>query len=208
MAETITITPNERKQLTTGDPKKAPKYTFFALNNAVKYSSANQQHTVGNITEIYKEFEEEYPVGDFQVWRNYYYNKHNGRQRLEEATDKTYDMFLTIRAAIDDIDREDVRDFVEGLVLNGTYSNQNAREAVIQKLINTRTKCESLTIEEGPEGCDLRWGNRYISIQPEEMRSETLFDREEVIVFYFSENVGDNGLKIDVSESNMTLDEF
>jgi hypothetical protein len=40
------------------------------------------------------------------------------------------------------------------------------------------------------------------------MRSETLFDREEVIVFYFSENVGDNGLKIDVSESNMTLDEF
>lgn len=208
MSETITITPDERKQLTTGDPKKAPKYTFFALNNSVKYSSANQQPTVGNITEIYEEFVEEHPEGDFRDWRNYYYNQHNGRQRLEEATDKTYDMFLTIRAAIDDIDREDVRDFIEGLVLNGTYSNQNAREAVIQKLIDSQSECEPVTPDEGPEGCDLRWGDRYVSIQPERMRSKTLFNRDDVIVFYFAENENDNGLEIDISESNTTLDEF
>lgn len=208
MAETITITPDERKKLTTEDSKKAPKYTFFALNNAVKYSSANQQPTVGKITEIYEEFEEKHPDGDFQDWRNYYYNQYDGRQRLDEATDKAYEMFLTIRAAIDDIDRDDVHDFIEGLVLNGTYSNQNAREAVIQKIIDSWEECEPLTPNEGPDGCDLRWGDRYVSIQPEEMQSETLFDRNDVIVFYFSENESDNGLKIDVSESNMTLDEF
>ncbi|WP_275882216.1 MjaI family restriction endonuclease [Halorhabdus sp. BNX81] len=208
MAETITITPDERKQLTTGDPKKAPKYTFFALNNAVKYSSANQRPTVGKITEIYEEFEQEHPNGDFQDWRNYYYNQYNGRQRIDDATDKAYNMFLTIRAAIDDIDREDIRDFIEGLVLNGTYSNQNAREAVIQKLLESRSETERLSPDEGPDGCELQWGDRYVSIQPEEIRSETLFDREDVIVFYFSENASDNGLKIDVSKSNMTLDEF
>ena len=133
MAEMINITPNERKQLITGDAKKAPKYTFYALNNAVKYSSANQKPTIGKITEIYEEFDEEHPDGSFEDWRNYYYNHYNGRERLNEATEQAYDMFLTIRAAIDEIDREDVRDFVEGLVLNGTYSNQNAREAAIEK---------------------------------------------------------------------------
>lgn len=208
MAETITVTPEERKKLVTGDPKKAPKYTFFALNNAVKYSSANQKPTVGEITEIYQKFEQEYPEGDFQDWRNYYFNQHNGRQRIDEATEKAYDMFLTIRAAIDDIERKDVRDFIEGLVLNGTYSNQNAREAVIQKLIEARSECEPLIPDEGPDGCELRWGDRYVSIQPEEMKSETLFERDDVIVFYFSEGQNDNSLTIDISESNMTLDEF
>lgn len=208
MAETINISPDERKKLTTGDRKKTPKYTFFALNNAVKYSSANQKSTVGKITEIYREFEEEHPDGDFQDWRNFYCNHHNGRKRLDEATKKAYDMFLTIRASIDEIDREDVRDFVEGLVLNGTYSNQNAREAVIQKLIDSRSECKPLTPDDGPHGCDLRWGDRYVSIQPEEMRSETLSNHDDVIVFYFLENDSDNGLTIDVSESNMTLDEF
>jgi hypothetical protein len=208
MAEKITISPDERKKITTGDPKNAPKDTFFALNNAVKYSSANQQSTVGKITEIYEEFEEEYPEGDFKDWRNYYYNHYNGRQRLDDATDKAYEMFLTIRAAIDDLDRDDVREFIEGLVLHGTYSNQNAREAIIQKLIDSRSECEPLSPGEGPDRCDLRWGDRYVSIQPEEMRSETLFDRNNVIVFYFSKNKSDNGLTIDISESNMSLDEF
>lgn len=95
----------------------------------------------------------------------YYYNQHNGRQRLVEATDKAYDIFLTIRA-IDDIDCEDVRDFVEGLVLDGTYSNQNAREAVIQKLIDSRSECEPLMPNEGPDGCNRRWGIGTSSFSP------------------------------------------
>lgn len=209
MTETITVSPNERKQLTTGDGKKAPKYTFYALNNAVKYSSANQKTTIGKITEIYEEFEEEQPDGDFDDWRNYYYNHHNGRKRLDEATERAYDMFLTIRAAIDEVDRNDVRDFVEGLVLNGTYSNQNAYESVVEKITGSRLGCEPLAPDEGPDGCDLRLGDRYVSIQPKGMRSETLFsDRNDVVTFYFKENENNNGLEIDVSESNMTLDEF
>ena len=94
-------------------------------------------------------------------------------------------------------------------MLNGTYSNQNAREAVIEKVLDSKSECEPLATNEGPDGCDLRLGNRYVSIQAEEMRSETLFsDRDDVVVYYFEENNSNNGLKIDVSESNMTLDEF
>ena len=134
MAEKIHISPEERKTLTTGDSKKAPKYTFYALNNAVKYSSANHKEVVGDITELYEEFEEEYPNGDFRDWQNFYYNNYNGRERLEEATEQAYDMFLTIRAAIDQINKDDVQDFIEGIVLRGTYSNENVREAVKKKL--------------------------------------------------------------------------
>jgi len=209
MAETISVSAKERKELITGDAKKAPKYTFYAMNNAVKYSSANRKPLVGDISEIYEDFEDDYPDGDFDDWRNYYYNHHNGQERLEEATEEAYDMFLTIRAAIDQIDREDVRAFVEGLVLNGTYSNQNAREAVIEKVVESKSECERLEPGEGPEGCDLRLGDRFVSIQSEEMREESIFEeRDNVVVFYFSENEGDSGLKIDVSALSRTLDEF
>lgn len=208
MPETVRISPDERKQLTTGDAKKVRKYTFFALNNAVKYSSANQKSIVGEISEIYDEFEEMHPNGDLQDWRNYYYNHHNGKERLEEATNKSYDMFLTIRAAIDEVNRGDVRDFIEGLVLNGTYSSENAREAVIQKLLHTYPDCEIIDEDEGPTNCDLKWKDRYVSIQDESMRSNKLFDRGDVIVFYFSENKNDTGISIDLTESNTTLSEF
>lgn len=209
MAETISIDADERKQLTTGDKKKAPKYTFYAMNNAVKYSSANRKPLVGDISEIYEEFEEKHPNGDFDDWKNYYYNYYDGRERLDEATEEAYDMFLTIRAAIDQIDQEDVREFVEGLVLNGTYSNRNGRDAVIEKVVESISECGRLNPGEGPDGCDLRLGNRFVSIQLEEIREESVFEnRDDVVVFYFSENEGDNGLQIDVSALNRTLDEF
>ncbi|MFC6764779.1 MjaI family restriction endonuclease [Natrinema soli] len=209
MAETISIDADERKELTTGDKKKAPKYTFYAMNNAVKYSSANRKPLVGDISKIHEEFEEKHPDGDFNDWQNYYYNHYDGRERLDEATEEAYDMFLTIRAAIDQIDREDVREFVEGLVLNGTYSNRNAREAIIEKVVESRSECDRLGPSEGPDQCDLRLGDRFVSIQPEEMSDESVFkDRDDVVVFYFSENEGDNGLQIDVSALSRTLDEF
>lgn len=208
VSDTLRISANERKLLTTGDKKKAPKYTFYALDNAVRYSSANQKDIVGDINDIFEEFVEENPEGDFKDWKNFYYNEYNGKERLDEATETAYDMFLTIRAAIDEIDRENVREFIEALVLNGTYSNQNAREAVINKIVTEVEGCELLADDEGPDECELKLGDRYVSICHEDQKPETSVNRGDIISFYYSENEDDRGISIDISEINTSLDEF
>lgn len=207
--EYIEITPQERKEMATGSARKPAKYTFYALNNAVKYSSANSKSNIGNIQEIYGEFEEVHPNGSFRDWQNFYYNQHDGRERLEQATDEAYDMFLTIRASIDQVDREDVRDFIEGLVLNGTYSSHNAREATVEKILKSVSESERVSPGEGPEECELKIGTQFFTVQPEEMRSESLFEgQNDVSVFYYEENERDSGLTVDISKRNMSLDNY
>lgn len=209
MAETIRISASERKELTTGENPSPPKYTYYALNNAVTYSHANHRPVVGELNKIYEEFRDQNPDGDFEDWKQYYFREHDGKERLYEATEKAFTKFLMIREAIEQIDREDVREFIEGIVLHGTYSGQSEHEAVVKKLLESRDECERLDNDEGPEGCEMRLGDQYISVQHGSVRDEELFsDRDDVVVIYFEENRNDNGLQVDVSEMNTSLDEY
>lgn len=158
MADRLTVTPDERKRFTTGENPSPPKYTYYALNNAVSYSKANHRPTVGDLNDIYNDFRKESPDGDFEDFRNYYFREHNGRRRIEEATEKAYSKFLIIREAIEQIDRDDMREFIEGIVLHGTYSGQSAREAVVEKVVRSLSDCERLDPNEGPDECQIQFG--------------------------------------------------
>lgn len=204
MTGDIRITSSERKMLTTGEKDNIPKYTFSSLNNAVKYSGANKKRVVGDISDIYEEFEKEYPDGDFEDWKKFYNSEYNGEERLDNATEKAFEMFLKIRAAIKQIDKDDVQNFVEGLVLNGTYTNRNPREAIAKKLDDILSAdCEFIPSAE-------REGDEHIRVGTEPYKLIRTSNREECQsgnIIHFEEKSGGD-ITIDRSELSQDLTDF
>lgn len=208
MVEEFRIDSQERRRLTTGRVYKPPKYTFFALDAAVQYSGANKKGTVGDIGWIYRQFEERDPDGDFEDWKQFYLNEHGGHDRLEEATEDTYEMFLKLRESIEQIDKVDIRNFIRELVLNGTYGDQNPREAIIEKLNKEDSYGYEYPPVDAPDHVHLKVGGRPVSIQPKRLEdSETTSEDDDLLVFYYLENES-GGLTVDVSALNRELDEF
>lgn len=206
MPETLNISAEELKRLTTGRVVERPKYTFFALDKAVEYSGANAKPVLGDVGEIYEAFEEKYPEGDFGDWKTYYLEQYQGDERLAEATDVAYEKLLVIREAIKQIDKEDVREFIEGFALYGTYENRNIAESIVKKLISEISGCEMLdNSQDVPETADLRYGEYYLAVRPEAERGKT--DYPETIRPIFFEQVS-NGVSVDVSQLNLSLDKF
>lgn len=208
MADTLRISEEERKSLTTQRTVDRPKYTFFALDHAVRYSQANKKEILGDVNSLYLSFEQEHPDGTFDDWRNFYLEEQNGRERLEEATEEAYRMLLTIREALKQLDRDDVYEFIEGIALYGTYEGHNAVEAVHNKLLLEIPECEEPEGGDVPDGSNLIYGDYHLYIHP---RSEKLPEekkkREDQRIVYFRELDGGD-IEIDLNELNFSLEEF
>ncbi|SIS14570.1 MjaI family restriction endonuclease [Natronorubrum thiooxidans] len=200
MSDTIEIDSDERKKLTSGRVPDRKKYTYFALNNAVRYSGVNKKERLGDMQAIYDTFEEVHPNGDFEDWEQFYYNRHEGEERLEEATEDAYGMLVKIRESIKQLDKDDVRKFVEGMSLYGTYENRNPRQAVRRKLIQDVRGCEE--VEEGEW---LMYEGRKIRILPEGKEENSDFDG---IRIFYEEKEEENTITINLKELNHQITDF
>lgn len=198
--ETLRIAHDERKGLISGR-EGPPKYTYYALNNAVKYSSANRKSRIGNIQEIYKEFQSDNPNGDFSDWKQYYYQQYDGEESLDEAVEETYEMFIRIREAIKQVDRDDVKQFVEGIVLYGTYESHNPEIAVEEKLLRDIPEFERI---ESGTGTELRYSGTPIEVISDSEPESTTDDI--VTIQYTVKDSGD--IVIDLSGLNRSLDDY
>jgi len=205
MRESIVISEEERKRLTTGRQVNRPKYTFFALNKAVEYSGANQKDILGDVEAIYEEFEREHPDGDSEDWREFYFERYDGEQRLENATEQAYDKFLTIREAIQQINRDDIHDFIRGFTLYGTYENRNIREAARAKLLMDLNNCQPAP-DEAPADADIEYGDFLLQI----VTNEDDDNDQDVdgVRKIRAEEKQDGRIIVDLSGLNQSLDEF
>lgn len=209
MTEELRIDSNERRRLTTGRDFNPPKYTFYALDAAIKYSGANKKETVGDIGEIYTEFEQEHPSGDFEDWKRFYYQNYGGEERIEEATERGHQMFLKLRESIEQIERSDIRQFIEGLVLTGTYEGQNPREAIVRKLIkDTSFECKFADDAAEDEVVHFICEGQPVSLQTaSNVSDEVSPERDDLIVVNYEER--QNGtIVVDLSNLNRRLDDF
>lgn len=195
--ETLRISSDEKKELISGR-EGPPKYTYYALNNAVKYSGANKKSKIGDLQQIYQEFQEENTGNEFSDWKEFYYKRHDGDERINQAVDDVYEMFIQIREAIKQIDRDDVRDFVEGIALYGTYESENPETAVEEKLLREVPECERINPE------SVQYGGTPIEIV--EYGNEPTERESFVIIRYEVEEDGD--IVVDLSGFNRQLNEF
>jgi len=201
MSESIVIDSDEIKELTTGRQPDRRKYTYFALDTAIKYSGVNRRDKIGDVQRIFDEFEKEYPEGDFEDWREFYYSEHDGERRLKEATEEAYKMLVKIREAIKQLDRSDVEDFVEGIALYGTYENRNPTEAVEKKLIAEIDGCHPSDSND----YNVKYMGQELHIVEKSDRSTEIDGSEPVVRF---EQKEDSSIEVYLDGLNHNISDF
>ena len=198
----IKISEDEREDLVTGEEKDFPKYTTQILNDAINNAQAQRPHTVGSMNDLVEEFREKNPDGDFEDWKEFYMEYHNGEKRLQESTEKTYDMLKNMKEAMEKIDRDMVRDYVEDLVLYKTYQGFDMQELVLQKLSEKfDMDYEMGDAEDESRGIDGYLGGNPISIKPSTYKQkEKLSEEIDAPIIYYEEYSSSNAIRVDVSE--------
>ena len=158
-----------------------PKYTTQIMNLANQNAQGTRPNIVGQMTDLFQEF----PGRTFEEWEAWY--REQMPEAIEEATDRVYKMVLRRKEAIQQVDRDMVRDWVEDLVLAKTFIGLCFQEAILSKVAELKgTGYRIATPEEESRSIDGYIGEKPVSIKPstyttKDMLSETI---EGEIIFY------------------------
>lgn len=208
MSRTIRLSENEREELVADIDPEFPKYTTQIMNTANQNSQGTRPATVGQLNEIIEEYKEQYPDGDFEDWRQFYFENYDGDENIEEATDKVFDMVVKMREAAEEIDREMVNRWVKDLVLYKTYTGLGRNEeAVLKKLSEEYDLPYELgTAEDESKGIDGYLGSQPVSVKPITYKQKARLQEDiDAPIVYYEDYSTTNALKLHLDELDEVL---
>ena len=122
------ISIEEIRKLIAKEKVELPKYASPLINLANRFAQATQPEVVGQMSELIKDC----PYRDFEGWKKWYLSKYPNA--IEESTNKIMDMLSKFKEAIDMLDEDIVRKWVEDLVLVKTYIGLMVQEPILAYL--------------------------------------------------------------------------
>lgn len=210
MSKTIKLDEDERERLVADIDPDFPKYTTQIMNTANQNSQATRARVVGQMSELIEEFKEEHPEGEYEDWEEFYYEEYNGEERIEQATEKVFDMVVKMREAAEEIDKEMVRRWVEDLVLYKTYTGLGRNEEAIFEKLSEKYDLEYTrsTPAEESKGIDGYLGDQPVSIKPDTYQQKSrLQENIDVPIVYYEEYKSNDSLKLHLDELEKALQE-
>ena len=160
--------------LVVGRVAEFPKYTTQIMNLANQNAQGTRPRIVGQMTDLFSEFS----GTNFEEWRDWYHQKKPGA--IDDATNRVYSMLQHLREAIQLIDKQMVREWVEDLVIVKTFVGLCFQEALIARVAEMKGCAYRLAdAEEESQGIDGYIGDTPISVKPatyatKDMLSETI----------------------------------
>lgn len=203
MSDTIKLSEDERQRLVSNIDPDFPKYTTQIMNPANQNAQGTRPKVVGQMSEIIEEFKGKYPEGGFQEWKEFYFEEYDGEERLEEATDRTYEMVEKMKEAAMQIDRDMVARFIEDLVLYKTYTGLGRNEeAIFEKLAEEYgLKYTRSTPDDESKGVDGYLGDQPVSIKPVTYKQKSNLQEDiDAPIVYYEEYKSSDSLKLHVGE--------
>ena len=175
-----------------------PKYTSQLINWANQNAQGTRPKVVGQLSDLFPEYEKECNSVSVDGWRDWYLNRQPGA--IENATDKIYAQVENLKKAIKLIDKEMVHKWVEDLIFFKTYNGLYVQEAILSKLAEVCRKDYRLaTPEEESQGIDGFVGNVPYSIKPDTYKTMgRLSEVIDVKMIYYSKTK--TGLKVEVED--------
>lgn len=208
MSRTIRLSEDEREELVADIDPEFPKYTTQIMNTANQNSQGTRPATVGQLNEIIEEYKEQYPDGDFEDWRQFYFENYDGDKNIEEATDKVFDMVVKMREAAEEIDREMVNRWVKDLVLYKTYTGLGRNEEAILKKLSEEYDLpyELGTAEDESKGIDGYLGSQPVSVKPITYKQKARLQEDiDAPIVYYEDYSTTNALKLHLDELDEVL---
>lgn len=208
MSRTIRLSEDEREELVADIDPEFPKYTTQIMNTANQNSQGTRPATVGQLNEIIEEYKEQYPDGDFEDWRQFYFENYDGDENIEEATDKVFDMVVKMREAAEEIDREMVNRWVKDLVLYKTYTGLGRNEEAILKKLSEEYDLpyELGTAEDESKGIDGYLGSQPVSVKSITYKQKARLQEDiDAPIVYYEDYSTTNALKLHLDELDEVL---
>ncbi len=157
----IKIQPEIIRNIIVGEELSLPKYVAPLINLANQFAQATRPRIVGQLSELIKEC----PYKDFKGWKEWYLNRYPNA--IEEATDKIMNMLENFKEALEKVDRNIVKKWVEDLVIIKTFIGLKVQEPILVYLSRKLGEGYRLAIpEEESKGIDGYIGEYSISIKP------------------------------------------
>ncbi|MBU3958029.1 MAG: MjaI family restriction endonuclease [Nanoarchaeota archaeon] len=190
----IKIKNSELIEEISGEAKQFPKYTTQIINLANQNSQGTRPKVVGQLSELIQQC----PHKEYEKWKEWYLAKHPSA--IGDAAKKILEMIEELRKAINKIDEQMVRKWVEDLVIDKTFIGLKFQEAILKRVAKIRNMNYRLaTPQEESKGIDGFIGDIPVSIKPITYKTKNML-REEIkakIIFY--EKVKD-GINIDTEQ--------
>lgn len=178
----IKLDVNEEFKDVVGDVKEFPKYTTQIINLANQNAQGTRPKVVGQLSELIHKC----PVKTFKGWKEWY--EKNYPDAIDKATVKVSAMIKQLKEAIDKINDDMVKDWVEDLVITKTAEGLVIQEIILkhiaEKLGKDWTKASP---EEESKNIDGYIGDTPVQIKPVSYLSKkpTVRDNIEVETIYY-----------------------
>lgn len=178
----INILNSELQVLSAGQAYKYPKYTTQLINLANQNAQGTRPKIVGQMTELINEFDGKL----FEEWETWY--KEQYPDAVERAADRIYPMLMQLKEAIQQVDRELVKKWVEELVLVKTFTGLKFQEPILKKISDLKeVPYRFSTTEEEAKGIDGYIGDTPVSIKPHTYRAmQGLSEQIAVSMIYYT----------------------
>lgn len=171
-----------------------PKYTTMLINQINQTAQGTRPKVVGQMSELIQAFDGKTLI----EWIEWYNTQQPNA--VDNATDKIYQQFLKLKAAMELIDKNLIREWVKDLLYTKTYCGLKVQQAIIAFLADLYDDNWRLaTKDEESRGIDGYIGNRPIQIKSSTYKTEAHLNEliEVPIVFYEKKN---DGLVIEYDE--------
>lgn len=162
----LSISNEELQSLNESENTVFPKYTSQLINWANQNAQGTRPRIVGQLSEVFPEFLSDTDSISIVKWKCWYM-KHFP-QAIDKATDRIFEQVKNLKNAIQLIDKEMVRRWVEDLVVTKTYNGMYVQKAILAKLADSmKLKYRLATPKEESVGIDGYVGNTAYSIKPD-----------------------------------------
>lgn len=194
----FTIKNEELSVLNRSEAPNFPKYTSQLINWANQNAQGTRPKVVGQLSDLFPEYENAYNDISIDSWREWYLEKYPNA--IENATNKIFAQVENLKEAIKLVDKELVKKWVEDLVITKTYNGLYVQEAILSKIGEKLEKSYRLaTPEEESQGIDGYIGETPYSVKPDTYKTmERLSEVINVKMVYYTKKK--TGLTIEVEE--------
>lgn len=194
----FTIKNEELSVLNGSEAPNFPKYTSQLINWANQNAQGTRPKVVGQLSDLFPEYENAYNDISIDSWREWYLEKYPNA--IENATNKIFAQVENLKEAIKLVDKELVKKWVEDLVITKTYNGLYVQEAILSKIGEKLEKSYRLaTPEEESQGIDGYIGETPYSVKPDTYKTmERLSEVINVKMVYYTKKK--TGLTIEVEE--------
>lgn len=178
----------------SGEAKSFPKYTTQIINLANQNAQGTRPKVVGQLSELIQKC----PHKEYEKWREWYLKEQPNA--IKNATEKIFKMVENLKEAINKINENMVRNWVEDLVIDKTFMGLKFQEAILKRVAKIKgTNYRLSNPQEESRGIDGFIGNIPISIKPITYKTKDML-REAIDVKFIFYDKKKDGIIIDASE--------